>query len=162
MSVELDTLFDQLSGEAPESDGESAIEALRTFIREAGGDDVLFGRTTLLSHLSTMEEWLIGQGARPALRVAALAHGLYGWKADLTEKNRSIVRLVAGDAAERLAWLFAATDDTALATAMPVTDDLGMARLGLCTVDGRRELVTRNGLAALEMLSRASRAAAEA
>ncbi|MDQ1833644.1 cyclophane-containing peptide 2OG-Fe(II) oxygenase YhhC [Massilia scottii] len=164
--AELDALFERLGADRGEAHADSAIAALRLYIGDGGGDEMLRGHTTLLGHLSGMEGWLAAQGAQAEVRVAAFAQGLYGWKADLSEQNRAIVRVVAGEAAERLAWLFAACDDAALAKAeaeaegaFGLAHDTDQGILELAGVNGRREPVTRCELACLALLARAEREA---
>lgn len=161
--AELDSLFTGLLPENRDWDTESAIEALRMFISESGGDDVLCGKMTLLGALSAMEAWLAAKKSGPELRIAALAYGLYGWKAGLSEQNRAIVRVVAGDAAERLAWLFANVDDASLESARAafgMTSTPDIIRLELSNVTGWTEMVTQREVESLSMLSEAAGATA--
>lgn len=157
--IELDTLFNRLDNNSASSEFENSLEALRTFISEAGGDDVLYGRTTMLNYLSTMEALLAKRGAKLELRLGALAHGLYGWKADLSERNRATIRLVAGHTAERLAWLFACMDDLTLARAAEAIGTHDNVMLELKFVANRQELITRDELAALQLLASAAKEA---
>jgi hypothetical protein len=84
---------------------------------------------------------------------------LYGWKADLSDQNRAIVRVAAGEAAERLAWLFVSADDATLANAGATVGAAGDPEKAIIAVAGQPELVTKRELASLTMLSRAAREA---
>lgn len=162
--VELDALFDRLRGEASgtDADTEQIVAALRAYIQQAGGEDCLCGSQTLLDYLVRMEAWLVAESAPAVLRIAALAQGLYGWKADLGEQNRAVVRVVAGPAAERLAWLFAAADDQAVHAALASADavDAPEPLLLACDEAVGAQAVSRTELDALLWLSRAAEAAA--
>jgi hypothetical protein len=161
--AELDAVFERLCDEGCGAENPNAIEALELFISEAGGDGVLCGRTTLLGRLSDMDAWLVAHGAENEVRVAAYAQGLYGWKADFSDRNRAIVRLISSEAAERLAWLFSAADDVALAKAeqsLGVAGDSDRAIVELGAANGRLESVTKHELKCLTMLACAARATA--
>jgi len=152
---ELDALFERLLARNVDAESENSIEAIRSFISETGGDDILYGRTTLSSFLSAIEAWVSTRDGAAEVRIAAIAHGLYGWKADFSEQNRAIVRVVAGEAAERLAWLFAASDDAAIAEAHEAFEGAGEFILKLKGMQGRTEIVTPHEISCLSMLARA-------
>lgn len=93
---------------------DQTAEALVAFLRSEGGDDLGHsGGRSLLDHLlgtySIMRRW----GQPPWLQHAALIHSVYGTDSYgtrlLASKQRGVLAAIAGDRAERLAYLFCVT-----------------------------------------------------
>lgn len=118
---ELDTLFACLSGAGETREDGADEAAICAFLEEAGADSVVYSGGSLMAHLTGMRDLLRGWGCRPALVLAGLAHGIYGWRAELAPGNRALLRTLLGEEVERLAYLFAALSAEELAAAL---DDL--------------------------------------
>jgi Rps23 Pro-64 3,4-dihydroxylase Tpa1-like proline 4-hydroxylase len=109
--VELDTMFDRLTHSGVNNTDELLFTTLHDYIVHAGADVLLCGQGNYLERLNKVDEYLVRSGAGYELRSVAIAQALYGWKANLKESNRDIIRMVAGEKVERLAWIFACTTD---------------------------------------------------
>lgn len=94
--------------------GDATAERIVTFLREAGAADSRHaGGRSLLDHLIDTAEILTRWDQPPVLRHAALLHSVYGTDGGrrplIPEARRAEVRHVAGEGAERLAYLFCVT-----------------------------------------------------
>ncbi|WP_191558940.1 DUF6817 domain-containing protein [Brevundimonas aurantiaca] len=85
-------------------------DQILTFLKEKGVDDVRHSGKTLLDHLLGVEEIVARWGADETVRLGALFHSIYGTenfrRAVLRPTDRTTVRAVIGENAERLAWRF--------------------------------------------------------
>ncbi len=80
------------------------------FLRRRGADQVSHSEHTLLDHLVGVRALLLRWGANADVADAGLFHSVYGTEVfhrpPIPESDRSIVRQLIGEKAERLAWLY--------------------------------------------------------
>jgi len=123
--IELDTLFGCLlskseNKQAPSSEAEQAFIA---FLQNAGAGKVVHGENNLFGNLMRVRDQLIAWGSPVEVAVAGLAHCLYCWIADPTPANRSIIRVVLGERAERLVYLYSMLEPAQLRAAISCLND---------------------------------------
>jgi Rps23 Pro-64 3,4-dihydroxylase Tpa1-like proline 4-hydroxylase len=165
----LDTLFDRLADGGNAGDSAMAEAALRSFLDEAGAGRVVHSQGSLLQHLEGMRDLLANWAAPPRLAIAALAVGLYSWRAHPNLANRALIRTVIGDSVERLIYLHAAIAREEIVTAAAaLAADPSRPGLDVPKFDGTAEWVTREELRdliwldAADLVERASRVPASA
>lgn len=106
------------------------VAAVQTLLRERGAESIEHPGGTLYAHLLRVADRLERLGAPEHVRVAGLAHAVYGtdgFDAVLVDpEHRELVRAVAGAAAEELVYRYGACDRArtwrALASSRRVVD----------------------------------------
>ena len=80
------------------------------FLRHRGAQEITNSRQTLLDHLCGVRALLLRWDAKAGVADAGLFHSVYGTEVfcipSIPESDRSIVRELMGEKAERLAWLY--------------------------------------------------------
>ncbi len=104
---EMDSLFLLLDPKQKITTASEVFDTLCTHLENSGADTVTHSGTSLREHIVQLHELLLGWEASDIVRLAAVAQCLYGWLADSSEKNRCLLRMMLGDQAERLAYLYA-------------------------------------------------------
>lgn len=88
--------------------------AVLELLREHGADSIPHPGGTLLAHLQRVERRLRGHGADDVLRLAAVAHAVYGTDGFDTHllgtDQRHVLAGAASDEVEQLVYLYAACD----------------------------------------------------
>jgi len=124
--IELDTLFGCLLSnlENEQALPNEAEQAILAFLENAGASNVVHGESNLLSNLLRVRDQLIAWGSPVEIAMAGLAHSIYCWIGDPTPANRSILRIVLGETAERLVYLYSTLEPMQLRAAISCLSDV--------------------------------------
>lgn len=93
---------------------EAEYDTVIDLLRQRGAEDIRHPGGTLLAHLQRVERRLRDHGAHDVLRLASLAHAVYGTDGFetylLTLDERHVLAEATNDEVERLVYLYAACD----------------------------------------------------
>ncbi len=93
---------------------DAAYDAVLTLLRERGADRVVHPGGTLLAHVERVAARLHRHGVDQVVRLAALAHAVYGTDGFdtrlLRDDERGSLTRAAGEEVERLVYVYAACD----------------------------------------------------
>jgi hypothetical protein len=118
--IELDSLFGCLlsNSENIQALSSEAEQGFLAFLENAGASKVVYGENNLFSTLLRVRDQLIAWGSPVEVALAGLAHCIYCWIAEPTPANRSIIRVVLGETAERLVYLYSTFEPSQLRAAI--------------------------------------------